>query len=127
MIGYATSDFSGVGAGTKFDKFQPRSISFDRQATQVDQSQRYQIKIPGELDLSKVSSALQGLVQVDKGKNDWSFEDGSIMLCDFLDCLDHWKNSLIAQLQNHTAPNKTWNERTACIEILAIGLGFSRF
>ena len=80
----ATSDFSGVGASTKSDKFQPRSISFDRQETQVDKTQRYQIKIPGELELSKVSSALQGLIQVDKEKNDWSFKDGSIMLSNFL-------------------------------------------
>ena len=118
MVGLAKTTFVGKTGRA----FQPNSISFDRQTTQIQQHLLVKIRIPGDLVIpATAGTALQGLLQASKRQFHWDFDDGEKMLAAFLDCIEAWSKSLEQQLRMLCAPTPKWNQATAALELLCVG------
>jgi energy-coupling factor transporter ATP-binding protein EcfA2 len=118
MLGLAKPAFVGKTGRA----FQPNSISFDRQTTQVQQHLQVKIRIPGDLVTpATAGTALQGLLRASKRQFHWDFDDGEKMLAAFLDCIEAWSNSVEEQLRALCAPTPKWNQATAALELLCVG------
>lgn len=117
MVGLAKTSFVGSGKA-----FQRASISFDRQTTQVRGDQAVKIVIPGDLvPVAVAAAALQGALRASKDQFRWEFPNGERMLAAFLDCVEIWAKSVVAQLQAICTPTPEWNRAAAATELLCIG------
>ncbi|MEH6792184.1 protein DpdH [Parasphingorhabdus sp.] len=118
MLGLAKASF--VGKTGK--PFQTRSISFDRQTTQVGSEMAVQLVIPGDLVRNATAAAaLQGVLRASKEQFRWEFADGEKMLAAFLDCVEIWARSVENQLRAICQPTPQWNQAAAATELLCVG------
>ncbi|WP_133250332.1 protein DpdH [Novacetimonas pomaceti] len=118
MIGLAKGAF--VGRTQK--AFMRTSIAFDRQTTQARSDLLVKIVIPGDLvQPATAAAALQGVLRASKNQFKWDFPNGEKMLSAFLDCVDIWTKSVVAQLQHICQPTPQWNQAAAAIELLCVG------
>lgn len=118
MLGLAKASFVGKTQRA----FQPNSISFDRQTTQIQQYLQVKIRIPGDLvKAAPAGTALQGLLRASKQQFRWDFAGGEGMLAAFLDCVEVWSRSVEQQLRTLCAPTPNWNQASAALSLLCIG------
>ena len=118
MLGLAKTAFVGRTGRS----FQPNSISFDRQTTQIQEHLPVKIRIPGDLvEPATAGAALQGLLRASRQRFSWNFENGEKMLAAFLDCVDLWTKSVEEQLHKICAPTLGWNQANAALELLCVG------
>ena len=118
MLGLAKASF----AGKTGRPFQTRSISFDRQTTQVRPDYQVRLVIPGDLiQPARAAAALQGVLRASKEQFRWEFDNGDKMLAAFLDCVEVWARSVETQLRMFCAPSPTWNQGAAAVELLCVG------
>ena len=118
MLGLAKTAF----VGRTGRDFQPNSISFDRQSTQVQEHLRVKIRIPGDLvKPATAGAALQGLLRASKKGFSWNFENGEKMLAAFLDCVEAWTENVEEQLYKICAPSPEWIQADGALELLCVG------
>ena len=118
MLGLERTSFVGRTGRA----FQPNSISFLRQTTQVRSYGHVQLEIPGNaIDPIKAGNALQGLIKASKSGSSWEFEDGPGMLAAFADCLEAWTADVESQLRALCKPSPDWSQSAAALQLLFVG------